>query len=148
MDALEVCRRLRSSRCRTPVLMLPRASRSSNRFTGLDAEGDDYTLKPFSIELSARLRALARRGDTAHDPVLSVGSLRLDPAAHRVWRGDNGTITVGNRPHGGAYAQVTPPRHHQGPAPPTGPASLTPPSRPEPSTIDKSHPTPSRERSR
>lgn len=39
-------------------------------------------------ELSARLRALARRPPQAHDAILQVGSLRLDPAMRRVWLGE------------------------------------------------------------
>jgi two-component system, OmpR family, response regulator len=44
--------------------------------------------KPFSFaELSARLRAVVRRGAQERPAVLEVGDLRLDPAARRVWRG-------------------------------------------------------------
>jgi two-component system OmpR family response regulator len=44
--------------------------------------------KPFSFaELLARLRAVARRGSVERPTSLEVGDLRLDPAAHRAWRG-------------------------------------------------------------
>ena len=57
---------------------------------GLDAGADDYLVKPFAFaELAARLRALARRPLETHDPVLSAGEVRLDPASRRVWRGDD-----------------------------------------------------------
>ena len=57
---------------------------------GLDAGADDYLVKPFAFaELAARLRALARRPPETHDPVLSAGEVRLDPASRRVWRGDD-----------------------------------------------------------
>ena len=60
-----------------------------DRIRGLDAGADDYLTKPFALgELLARLRALARRDVGERPPVVSVGSLRLDPAARRVWRGD------------------------------------------------------------
>ena len=44
--------------------------------------------KPFSFaELSARLRALARRGPVERPAVLRAGDLHLDPASRRAWRG-------------------------------------------------------------
>jgi two-component system OmpR family response regulator len=61
-----------------------------DRVAGLDGGADDYLTKPFAIaELLARLRALARRGPVERPAVLEVGSLRLDPASRRVWRGDD-----------------------------------------------------------
>jgi two-component system, OmpR family, response regulator len=66
IDGLEVCRRLRDDGVVSPILM-----------------------KPFSYaELLARLRALARRANGARTPELRVGDLRMDPAKHQVWRGD------------------------------------------------------------
>ena len=57
-----------------------------DRVAGLDAGADDYLVKPFAFsELTARLRALARRAD-AGGAVLRVGDLTLDAAAHRAWR--------------------------------------------------------------
>ena len=56
---------------------------------GLDGGADDYLTKPFSLaELTARLRALVRRGPTERPAVLEVGELRLDPSTREVWRGD------------------------------------------------------------
>jgi DNA-binding response OmpR family regulator len=55
----------------------------------LDTGADDFLSKPFSyIVLVARIRALLRRGGRERPPVLEVGDLRLDPAAHRAWRGE------------------------------------------------------------
>jgi DNA-binding response OmpR family regulator len=60
----------------------------SDRVGGLDAGADDYVLKPFDFpELSARIRALMRRPVGTGSPVLEASDLRLDPAAHRAWRG-------------------------------------------------------------
>ena len=88
-DGLEVCRRLRRRRVRTPILLLTARDTVADRVTGLDAGADDYLVKPFAFaELTARLRALARRPPDTYDPVLAAGDVRLDPAARRVWRGD------------------------------------------------------------
>jgi two-component system OmpR family response regulator len=58
-----------------------------DRVRGLDAGADDYLVKPFSLlELSARLRALARRDDRRRPAVLAEGDLKLDPASKRAWR--------------------------------------------------------------
>jgi len=88
-DGFEVCRRLRAADHWSPVLMLTARHDVTDRVKGLDVGADDYLAKPFSFaELAARLRALTRRVAEPRPTVLSVGSLRLDPAAHRAWRGD------------------------------------------------------------
>jgi two-component system OmpR family response regulator len=88
IDGFTLCRELRESQIWTPVLFLTARDSVSDRVAGLDGGGDDYLVKPFSFpELFARLRALTRRGPVGRPVVLAVGSLRLDPAAHRVWRG-------------------------------------------------------------
>jgi two-component system OmpR family response regulator len=89
LDGFDVCRRLRKDGVWSPVLMLTARDAIDDRVTGLDAGADDYLAKPFSFEeLLARLRALARRAPQERPTVLEVGELRLDPAAHRAWRGD------------------------------------------------------------
>ena len=56
-----------------------------DRIKGLDSGADDYLVKPFSFgELSARVRALLRRGGTARPTILTVGELVLDPATKTV----------------------------------------------------------------
>jgi two-component system OmpR family response regulator len=88
-DGFEVCRELRERGVWAPVLMLTARTAVSDRVAGLDAGADDYLPKPFAFaELLARLRALARRGAPERPAVLEVGSLRLDPAARTVHRGD------------------------------------------------------------
>jgi two-component system OmpR family response regulator len=69
--------------------MLTARDAVEDRVRGLDTGADDYLAKPFSFdELSARLRALVRRGALEHASVLSAGDLHLDPSSRRVWRGE------------------------------------------------------------
>ncbi len=86
-DGFEVCRRLRQANRWAPVLLLTARTDVQDRIKGLDSGADDYLAKPFSFsELSARLRALIRRGSPRRPTVLSVGTLRLDPAARLATR--------------------------------------------------------------
>jgi len=90
LDGLTVCRRLRASGCRTPILMLTARHEVSDRVSGLDAGADDYLAKPFSLdELLARLRALLRRTSLSEsDELLRVADLVLDPQRRTAKRGD------------------------------------------------------------
>ena len=63
MDGFEVCRRLRGSNTRVPILMLTAKSQEIDKVLGLELGADDYVTKPFSPrELIARIRAILRRG--------------------------------------------------------------------------------------
>jgi two-component system OmpR family response regulator len=87
-DGLEVCRRLRACEVWSPTLMLTALDSVEDRVRGLDSGADDYLAKPFSFEeLMARMRAVMRRGALPRPTMLTVGDLRLDPAARRVSRG-------------------------------------------------------------
>jgi two-component system OmpR family response regulator len=99
IDGFEVCRRLRADSVWTPILMLTARDAVEDRVNGLDGGADDYLTKPFSFaELSARLRALVRRGPVERPTVLRAGDLHLDPASRRVWR--NGTdISLSAKEH-------------------------------------------------
>jgi two-component system response regulator MprA len=83
MDGLAVARRLRAKGLATPILMLTARDAVSDRVAGLDAGADDYLVKPFAAEeLSARLRALLRRGRAAPE-LLAFADVSLDFAAGR-----------------------------------------------------------------
>ena len=89
LDGYVTCRELRARGIWTPVLLLTARDAVDDRVTGLDAGADDYPTKPFSFaELLARLRALVRRVPAERPTTLEVDDLRLDPAAHRAWRGE------------------------------------------------------------
>jgi two-component system response regulator MprA len=90
LDGLTVCRRLRATGNRVPVLMLTARDAVSDRIDGLDAGADDYLVKPFDVEeLKARLRALLRRASTEADGAApAFASLRLDPERHGATVGD------------------------------------------------------------
>jgi two-component system OmpR family response regulator len=88
VDGFGTCRELRSAGVWSPVLMLTARDAVEDRIVGLDAGADDYLLKPFSFgELLARLRALVRRAPGERPATVEVGTLRLDPASRRAWRG-------------------------------------------------------------
>lgn len=87
-DGTELCREVRASGSGTPILMLTARDGISDRVRGLDAGADDYLTKPFAYpELAARVRALLRRPKATSHPILEADDVRLDPAAHTVWRG-------------------------------------------------------------
>jgi DNA-binding response OmpR family regulator len=87
MNGLEVARQLRSREQETPVLMLTARDTVPDIISGLNAGADDYLTKPFSfLELLARIRALARRGELRRKSVLEVADLVLDISSFRVFR--------------------------------------------------------------
>jgi DNA-binding response OmpR family regulator len=77
---------------RPRILMLTARDEVEDRVAGLDSGADDYLVKPFAmVELSARVRALLRREDQV-DPVIEIGSLRLDPARFEATRDSKGLV--------------------------------------------------------
>jgi two-component system copper resistance phosphate regulon response regulator CusR len=91
-----VCRELRKSGQRMPILMLTARDAVEDRITGLDHGADDYLTKPFEFrELLARLRALLRRSGELRPAKIAVADLVLDTAAQSVSRaGRNVTLTA------------------------------------------------------
>jgi two-component system response regulator MprA len=90
VDGLEVCRRIRGTGSKLPVLMLTARTEVEDRVAGLDAGADDYVTKPFALEeLLARVRALLRRTTDGDDgEVLRFADLELDPGTREVRRGE------------------------------------------------------------
>ncbi|MGF1536126.1 MAG: response regulator transcription factor [Elainellaceae cyanobacterium] len=89
MTGLEVCRRLRATGSKVPVILLTAKDDISDRVAGLDAGADDYLVKPFSIEeLLARVRAHLRRTQDEDADVLQFEDLKLDRKTREVFRGD------------------------------------------------------------
>ena len=87
-NGFEVCRELRKSGQRMPILMLTARDTLEDRITGLDHGADDYLTKPFEFrELLARLRALLRRSGELRPAKITVADLVLDTAAQSVSRG-------------------------------------------------------------
>src|ERR1700716_395769 len=87
MNGYKVCRTLREEDVGTPILMLTAKDGEYDEAEALDTGADDFLSKPFSfVVLVARLRALVRRGSTPRAPVLSAGTLVLDPFTHTCHR--------------------------------------------------------------
>jgi two-component system OmpR family response regulator len=89
LDGFEVCRRLRTEGKRVPVLFLTARDATDDKVRGLTLGGDDYLVKPFSLEeLVARVNAVLRRAGLAQPgSVLKCVDLEMDDEAHRVLRG-------------------------------------------------------------
>ncbi|HKT13686.1 MAG TPA: response regulator transcription factor [Terriglobia bacterium] len=89
MDGLQVLRQIRNRKKNLPVLVLTGRARVEDRVKGLDLGADDYMVKPFAFrELTARVRALLRRGDGAVDFKLQVDDLQLNLVERSVRRGE------------------------------------------------------------
>lgn len=94
LSGYEVCRRLRAGGSRVPILMLSAKDGEYDEADGLDLGADGYLSKPFSfVVLLAHLRALLRRAPADRSPVLTTGSLALDPAA-RTCRREGVEVTL------------------------------------------------------
>jgi DNA-binding response OmpR family regulator len=86
-DGLEVLAALRRQGISTPVLLLTAKDAVESRVAGLDAGADDYLVKPFAFpELSARIRALSRRGKAEPMTLIRIGTFEVDPVTRTVLR--------------------------------------------------------------
>lgn len=89
LDGISFCRRLREQKNPVPILLLTARDTTTDKSLGLDNGADDYVVKPFDHqELSARIRALLRRGSTPTASILECGLLQLDPYSRQVMYGN------------------------------------------------------------
>jgi DNA-binding response OmpR family regulator len=87
-DGIHVLQQVRGTKDAVPILVLTGRSRVEDRVAALDKGADDYVVKPFSFsELSARVRALMRRGKMPQQTTLQVDDLVLDRVERKVERG-------------------------------------------------------------
>ncbi len=86
-DGMQVLRALRARQNPVPILIVTARDAVEERISGLDGGADDYIVKPFEMaELLARMRAVIRRKGGAGGPLLSNGSLALNPATREITR--------------------------------------------------------------
>jgi DNA-binding response OmpR family regulator len=82
MDGRELCRLLRRSGVRAPILMLTGADTDADAILGLDSGANDYITKPFRLSvLLARLRAQLRQHEQSEDAVFTIGPYTFRPSA-------------------------------------------------------------------
>jgi DNA-binding response OmpR family regulator len=89
LDGISLCQQLRQAGHQMLILLLTAKDAGTDKVLGLDAGADDYVIKPFDFqELSARIRALLRRGNSSIPTVLEWGNLYLDTNTGNVGHGD------------------------------------------------------------
>jgi heavy metal response regulator len=87
MDGITLCKKLRTEKITTPILMLTAKDSVKDKVIGLDSGANDYLTKPFSFEeLLARIRVLLRKEQTATSTKLQIGDLILNLLTHKVSR--------------------------------------------------------------
>ena len=80
VDGITVCRKLRETGIKSVIIMTTARWKTTDKIHGLDAGADDYLAKPYELdELTARIRAVMRRGQDSREPILTVGTISLDP---------------------------------------------------------------------
>ncbi len=86
-DGLTVCRELRASGIRVPVIMLTARTAEVDKIVGLEVGADDYVTKPFSLgELVARMRAVLRRSQAPEPETYEGSGLHVDFSRYEAWR--------------------------------------------------------------
>ncbi|MGQ4649614.1 response regulator [Lyngbya aestuarii] len=89
ISGIEICKRLRTTGDKVPIILLTAKDEVSDRVAGLDAGADDYVVKPFSVEeLLARVRAQLRRNQEENPDILHFEDLSLNRSSREVHRGN------------------------------------------------------------
>lgn len=97
VSGLELLRRWKRNESikEIPIIMLTARVEERDKIDGLDSGADDYITKPFSVkELTARIRAVLRRGTAGIENQVSIGPILLDLNAHRAYVGSE-SINMG-----------------------------------------------------
>lgn len=110
-DGLQVLKHLRQEKNNTPVLIVTARDDLDSRLAGLDGGADDYIIKPFDLsELLARIRAVLRRQSGQSTPLLSNGTITLNPTNYQVTLTDQPTpIELSNKEFAILQALITRP---------------------------------------
>jgi DNA-binding response OmpR family regulator len=91
ISGIEICRVIRAESS-VPIILLTARDAEADKVLGLEVGADDYVTKPFSLrELSARVRAALRRGEStgsAPGKLVRIGDVQVDLSGHRILRGD------------------------------------------------------------
>jgi DNA-binding response OmpR family regulator len=93
MSGYDICKKLRSKKIATPILMLTAKGQELDKVVGLDLGADDYVTKPFGVrELLARIHALLRRGANpgatpGAETAFQIGDAEIDPRTFQIRRG-------------------------------------------------------------
>ena len=86
LDGITLTKRIRQRKKVFPVILLTARNAIDDRVRGLDSGADDYLVKPFSMaELDARIRALSRRNIHLIPQIESIGLLKFDHTARRLF---------------------------------------------------------------
>lgn len=97
IDGIEILKRIRNNKIKTPVIMLSAKTEISDKVNCLDNGADDYLTKPFSSEeLLARLKAITRRKDNIDNNCLKFGDVLLNINSHELIK-DNEKILLGTK---------------------------------------------------
>ncbi|OYQ62315.1 DNA-binding response regulator [Pseudanabaena sp. SR411] len=89
LTGVEICRRLRSTGSKVPIILVTARDEISDRVSGLDAGADDYVIKPFSIEeLLARIRSNLRRTKEEDSNILQFEDLSLNHRTREIFRAE------------------------------------------------------------
>ncbi len=97
INGIEICKKLRSEKNHTPILILTAKGQIEDKVNGLNSGADDYITKPFAFEeILARIKALTRRPHNNIGPILAFDNLTLNTISYEVKR-KNKVIKLSNR---------------------------------------------------